>query len=365
MKMKKLFEATAAACLLLASLAGCTAETPLLPNEVETDDDLCTFTLSAGSNVSVDTRAINETTIKDVWVVQLNATGTAALTAPQYLTADATGKIRAKLEKVNSKVYFLANTNSANLFNPAATLSTFTTATVEAVEITQPNTNSDWGTRTHIPMYGTWTGTPQVPNLTGNATDKVELVPVLAKVNYVIKMHTDVIASLDVKSYQIKNVPSSTRMAPHPATVLVYPATNTSFLDYPINKPNQQLWAYGGSFYMPENCRGTGPERYETEKNGTLQNGGEFATYLEVVCMLRANNAITITYRFFLGENNINDYNVKRGYSYTVDIKISGMNPADARMTIEGTATLNGGATINKDWGSTNDAGSGDLGINS
>ena len=39
-------------------------------------------------------------------------------------------------------------------------------------------------------------------------------------------------------------------------------------------------------------------------------------------------------YRIYPGTNLIDDYNIRRGYSYTLDVQISGANSGDVRVTI-------------------------------
>ncbi|MCD8182310.1 MAG: hypothetical protein LUE99_03630 [Bacteroides sp.] len=43
---------------------------------------------------------------------------------------------------------------------------------------------------------------------------------------------------------------------------------------------------------------------------------------------------VTVNYRLYLGGNLMNDYNIRRGYHYTITVEVSGINSADVRVTI-------------------------------
>lgn len=117
------------------------------------------------------------------------------------------------------------------------------------------------------------------------------------------------------------------------------------------------------TFYMPENLRGIGCGKSFQEKNlsdygpradGTAPSVGsdglptakgslDNCTYIDLEgsywYIYDASNPsdkapITVRYRLYLGGNLINDYNVRRGYHYTITAQISGANSGDVRVTI-------------------------------
>ena len=114
---------------------------------------------------------------------------------------------------------------------------------------------------------------------------------------------------------------------------------------------------------MPENLRGVGCGKSFQEKNlnaygpkadgkapalggdGKPESGGDLSkcTYIALVgsywynystSALDATNPISVRYRLYLGGNLVNDYNVRRGYHYTITVQISGANSGDVRVTI-------------------------------
>lgn len=117
------------------------------------------------------------------------------------------------------------------------------------------------------------------------------------------------------------------------------------------------------TFYMPENLRGVGCGKSFQEKNlnaygpktdgkapvlggdGKPESGGDLSkcTYIDLVgsywysyssAAPTATSPISVRYRLYLGGNLVNDYNVRRGYHYTITVQISGANSGDVRVTI-------------------------------
>lgn len=321
--MKRNIQFIAGVCLFGLMTGLFTSCTDSMPEREAGTGELveCTFRLNTGTPVSVETRATDMSMISDVWVVQLNNAGTAALVAPARVVPDASKAINVKLKDETSKIYFFANTGNTTFFDTEDALSSFTTNAVEGKTITR---TSNWGNMSYVPMYGTWTGKPTPPEITdadGNAA-KVELTRALAQVSATVTNSTG--GKLTISTMQLKNVPNVLKVAPTESGT--YPATSGTYLDYPTTSSLSATWL------VAENCRGTGSGRYETEKTAAAVTGGDKATYLEIKGTY---NGIGATYRFYLGGNNTNDYNVKRNTMYTVGITISGKNRQDARLTMD------------------------------
>ena len=337
MRMKELLLWSFVACLLSA----CTAEElpgsneqPVAPGK----EGIFTFNLSTSSSLSVNTR-MHYDLVNDIWVVQLNAVGTAALVPPARITTITDNKIRVKLKAEQSKIYFFVNTEKADLFDPTAELTSFTTASVEATSLAG---NTDWDSKSYMPMFGVWgPNVPTTPTISG----EVQLTRTMALVSITVNDKTG--GKLSVKSMQLKNVPNVMRMCP--LTTGTYPAATGSYLDYSVYSPEYTY--YSISRCMPENCRGTGNGRYETEKIANTVTNGAYATYCEIKG--KYNGKIDVTYRFYLGENNTNDYNVRRNTDYSFNISIMGINEMDMRVTVE-TASFSGSSNTGITWGDGN-----------
>ena len=104
-------------------------------------------------------------------------------------------------------------------------------------------------------------------------------------------------------------------------------------------------------FYMPENLRGLGlSESFEgknKESNGpgstsvtTSTPDGKLTgcTYLTLKGTYKYSsshaNGIKVEYRFYLGDNLTNNYNIQRDHHYDLTINIKGANSADLRVKI-------------------------------
>lgn len=313
------------ACLLIILTTACSTDTDnerIMPDE----EDFCFFQLSTFMPQTVETRAMNESSINDLWVIQLNASGTEALVPPVYLTSSELTsqsnevEFKVKLKKENSTVYVIANSGDDSLFDKDAALNTFKKSVIEGKSITS---NTNWketlDNRTYIPMSATWSGTP-------NPATPIEAALIRAIAYLSINVKKEIPSGdLSITSIRLKNVPQTLYYVTPSAST--FPDAGTDFMDY-LSPSSTNL-----TCYMPDNCRGTGSGRYETEKTAAAVSNGNKATYVEIKG--NYNSKIPVTYCFYLGGDNIKDYNVKRNTKYTIDITIKGMNKNDARLTIE------------------------------
>lgn len=96
-------------------------------------------------------------------------------------------------------------------------------------------------------------------------------------------------------------------------------------------------------FFMPENLRGAGTATGQKEKgvegkgpglNGSLTG----CTFLTIEGKYKYESGqfgeVGVKYRFYLGGNFTDDYNIYRDYHYNMTVNISGANSADLRVTI-------------------------------
>lgn len=206
----------------------------------------------------------------------------------------------------------------ASLFDINAALSTFNKGEIEGKSITS---TSDWAnTLSNTPMSVTWNGTPE-------PAQPIETSLIRAIAYLSISVNNDLPSgnSLSISSIQLKNVPKTLYYVTPSANT--FPDVGTAFMDY-LTTTSTNL-----TYYMAENCRGTGSGRYETEKTAAAVSNGGKATYVEIKGTY--NNKIPVTYCFYLGGDNSKDYNVRRNTKYTIGITIKGMNKNDARLTIE------------------------------
>lgn len=94
----------------------------------------------------------------------------------------------------------------------------------------------------------------------------------------------------------------------------------------------------GYTWYMPENKRGKGTATGERDKTETTapDGQGEYCTYVEISGLLKdGTTSKLVSYRIYLGNDNISDYNVESNRIYNVDFILTGINSADKRVLVE------------------------------
>lgn len=202
-------------------------------------------------------------------------------------------------------------------------------------------------------------------------TDKAVI---LAPLNYAyawvtVEWTSKVASPAQFKLYSIKASGLSQTLAIDSragAATGVYPATaagscEVAKADTTKNETLSSSSSY--TFYMPENLRGMGcgmsfqdknldlyaPKSDGTaptlDANGTPGSGGTLAncTYIDLEGTYQygksdgtgpVSGAVAVRYRLYLGGNLMNDYNIRRGYHYTITVEVSGINSGDVRVTI-------------------------------
>lgn len=340
-----------AAALLLG---GCSKE----PTEAmggPTDGQPMEITLSPESmgEVAMDTRAVSgvdENRIKDLWVIQFNADGTALLQTPQYITTvtswGTSYKVRAKIIKTSdSSLYFIANTGDNTLYSDVTTA-----ADVESKTLAVTN-EASLAPGNALPMCGCYTGKPSA------SVSDVAMKRAVAKVTF--KLAVDIPGDFALTSVKVYNAPTAlqpfrdiSKLDPGTSEADCYPATSVGFIGEfadltPEDKTLTATAKECGWCYLPENGRGTGSATDQRNKTaatalGGAEGQGNYATYIEIVGDYTTDLGYKYTgtiYRIYLGSDAVKDYNVLRNTHYTVTATIKGLNEMDARVTV-GTETL-------------------------
>lgn len=150
----------------------------------------------------------------------------------------------------------------------------------------------------------------------------------------VAKVHIDVINAEDsgivINSVQVKSVPDKISYA----DILLGDeavASGSEYFNLPAEKwsddrispfYNDDHEHIGESmslyYYLPRNSRGTNSSELAKTKN---VNAPAFSTYVEIMAETDDNHE-PVRYRFFIGKNMINDFNLMTNYSYHIPIKI-------------------------------------------
>lgn len=94
----------------------------------------------------------------------------------------------------------------------------------------------------------------------------------------------------------------------------------------------------GYTWYMPENLRGTGSaDNPKNKTDNTAPAGqGDYCTYVELSGLYQENDGTLklVSYRVYLGNDDLSDYNVEGNHIYNVDMSVSGINASDKRVIV-------------------------------
>lgn len=325
-------------CGLALLLAGCTDSFPDSPQEDPAAGGQVTvrFDLAPDVLTSIDVKApgaVDENIVKDVWVIQLKSDGSGQVQAPQYITALTPGdggyRAEVKLTVADSKVYFIANTHNNTLCNGIDTQ-----AKLEA--LTMPTTGmSDLANG--LPMSGSWAGSPgAMVGIVGRIT----LTRAVSKITFNLKLSPDMLpGEFLVLSYEIAGCPDRFNFFGE----LDFRTMNY-IIYYKEENPNITIGAdpQTFTFYVPEYLAGTSSGVSPLDKHDPcfpLNQNNDLIPPMRIAVQAVYSspfyNQAVVNYFIYPGENNINDYNVRRNRHYTLDTTIKNIDEYDTRIQIE------------------------------
>lgn len=324
------------------SLTGCSKDPQFVPGESPDGKRGLTLTLVPQFAVEVDVKSsdvdgVND--ISDLWVIQLNEAGTDRLTDPVYLRRSelpgSSGKILLEeLKSVPSRIYAIANTHNMSLY-----LDVNSEADILAVQGTE--LTKSILTLNGAPMSG-------FVHLT-SATHEVSipLYRAVAKIVFKWKCTLPSGDSFTPDKIHLRQVPSTLNYfrdydnLPDPAAT-PYPVLNSDpFVpEWTVEDISSVAPAAGSTFtwYMPENARGTGRATAAADKSlSTAPFKQEDYCTVAIVCGTYTSGTTTreVSYHFYLGGDNVKDYNLLRNREYNVSVTITGMSNADMRVICE------------------------------
>lgn len=163
----------------------------------------------------------------------------------------------------------------------------------------------------------------------------ITLTRLMAKVKFTYDTTTLLVgASFTPTRLQLFRVPFYYSLE---TTSTPYPAADPDiFSDYPsvtTSIENGYVW------YMPENCRGTGSAttaRGKTGASGVAPTGQEaYCSYIELTGVYTVGGSDRmVSYKCYLGNDNISDYNVEKNRVYQVHFALKGIDTADQRLVV-------------------------------
>lgn len=144
----------------------------------------------------------------------------------------------------------------------------------------------------------------------------------MAKIAYNISVDESV-SDIELYSVQAFNLPTRTMLFANASPTTSVGFGHGDFIRIPTRDK------FSGKFHMFENMQGTVPSII-SQKDKTADNAPAGASYI-VIRAVRGNKILS--YRVYLGENNTDDFNVRRNTFHTLDITIRGENDVDTRVS--------------------------------
>ena len=330
------------AVLLLGS---CSKEPQPVPSESPNGKQGLTLTFTPQSAETIDVKSVDAESldrIGDLWVIQLSEAGTERLCDPVYLQSedmtfeDGMGG-RAVLEQfwpLPSRIYAIANTHNDTLYKNVTCEADILAG--QGSLLTAHNLVVDGA-----PM----SGTVRVTSATNEVS--VPLYHAVAKVNFTWKCALPSGDMFTPNRIHLRQVPSTLQYfrdydnLPDPAST-PYPAIASGpvVIEWKTEDISHVAPATGSTFtwYLPENARGTGTATIATDKNfSTAPSGQEDYCTVAIVCGTYTSGTTVqeVSYHFYLGGDNINDYNLLRNREYNVTATIKGVSDIDMRVLVE------------------------------
>lgn len=270
------------------------------------------------------------------------------ITAPQL--ASTTLSFPINIDSRADKVVYIANTDAAmNLFD-VKKLTDLENRTVEWAS-TDGNLDAD-----EFVMYGVWeSGDDPLHVLMERAAVKINfnlrVAPELASRNEGFAISSIQLKKVPAISHPFRNTPSDQV----PAEGQAFPALPFDTLNYTVETFTGTCWpdelwmptdhgvdaeilnttGKSWTWYMPENARGTGSASDQNLKTAATAPAGQgdYCSYVEIKGYYNANGLVNgVTYRVWLGEDHISDYNLLRNTCYNVTSTIYGQHAIDTRI---------------------------------
>ncbi len=261
---------------------------------------------------AADPEKAAEEAIHDIWVFQYDSNGD-QLIAPRYYetTSVVIKDINIRLaEGEDSRVYVLANTGDENW---AVDKDLTTEEKFVAYEYPFTEENVEMGEDEYLLMEG------HVKETIRRETDllpvDINLTRMMAKISF--KYVTEEAAKdLVVTRVLIHNMPEKMRMEETPIEE-DYPLGDFATRSVTIDKKLASGDVY--TFYMPANRRGVIEEKDDPKfKNN---DAPDKALYVQLFISSRSNGS-NFLYTIYLGENDYNDYNVRRNHNYNITLTL-------------------------------------------
>ena len=289
--------------------------------------------IAPGITDSVATRSAvaltegDESLISQLWVGQYDASGNRVFS--QYISPVTGTTVNLRLKEsgeATHHVWFVANCDD---WGEIAT-----EAVLKEHVFTYASTTEGLPENRLCGMTGMWSG---VIRDNGVESIGVDMTRTVAKISFSYLIGGDGF-SFKPSSVKLKSVPDKIRME----------ETATQLTDVTYGEYTGESSADGATmhWYLPENRAGvvTGENAATSEKEKTGR-GVSNATCIELAGTA-VQGGVTyenVTFRFFPGSTDMNDYNIKRNHYYTMSVTLKGIDVTDQRITVGTIPPINTG----------------------
>jgi len=354
------------AAVLLTAMAACTEDMDV-PGSTATEGREATVRLSVsvapvgtgmpGSRAlpeGVDEGTDPDYEVKDIWLMEYNDAGE-IVGSPQYYTREELkdGGINVPIILPVGDAVFkcvvVANTHIPDRINEAiGDVSTLAKLRALCRKVSTPddmhNKNHD---ADNNPVKGGDLLMNCVMDIQSTTTElDCKLYRNIAK--FTLKLKNKEGSGVNVNTVQLCNVPDkmfyadrlygSEQGTKYPSPTLGEAGFRTWEVEYvkEENKDADGVWTF--EYYLPRNCRGTNDNTAgPSEKN---RNAPDFATYVEIMAEDAVNHT-PVRYRFYLGENMTDNFNVIPNRHYILPVTIEGKGAStDSRVEDMGNLKL-------------------------
>ena len=277
-------------------------------------------------NETIDEGTDPDYKVEDFWLVQYNGAGY-MLGSPRYFTKrDFAGDkeitipvILPTVDNIAYKCVIIANTHSEGFHSTLTNANTIDKLKAIAVPVKEQKdlfiTDSESGDSHKCLLMNSVT---EVTNQTERLD--CELYRNVAKLT--LKLENKTNSKVKITSVQLRNVADRMFVADRLYDGAATPSPTTeesSFMNMPIE--NHEISEGGNTelkYYLPRNMRGKSSNQDPMQKN---VNAPDYATFVEIMAE-DTDKKTPLRYRFYLGADMKNDFNVEPNHHYTLPITI-------------------------------------------
>ncbi len=288
-------------CFMVILAISCTKEEHYIPSESLKSDKTSTLTINLQSE-ELATRTLSE--LYEKRIININIfLRNIDLGIEKYLYYTNRTSVEVELENGEWEIYAIANHESSLNYLTYEQASNYTAYITQVNEHMKSNA-----------IVMTYSGSF---NLSSSQTLNMIMERVVAKCNISVSVSPEMQGVIDIKSIEVVNIPDKSSYFSDYTPIsapLVYSAESNNF-----------------SFYMYENMQGVRPS-ITSPQDKMVANAPINATYLLIKATV---DMAEVEYRFYLGGNTTNDFNIKRNTEYTINVMINGISTSDMRVTVK------------------------------